>query len=86
MRPGENESLEDTLLYQHLKGGHAASDVIIEFLTMLAICHTVIPETVDGKINYHAASPGQCCLTLVAWTSNRESSLRIYFIFVFYLQ
>ncbi|XP_052738264.1 phospholipid-transporting ATPase IA isoform X6 [Bicyclus anynana] len=29
---------------------------------MLAVCHTVIPELVDGAINYHAASPGNDCL------------------------
>ncbi|GBP72846.1 Phospholipid-transporting ATPase IB [Eumeta japonica] len=57
-RPNINEKLEDTLLYQNLTRKQPTSAVIKEFLTMLAICHTVIPERVNGKINYHAASPG----------------------------
>ncbi|XP_068627807.1 probable phospholipid-transporting ATPase IA isoform X1 [Battus philenor] len=65
-RPGPNEKLEDTLLYQNLQRHHPTSPVIKEFLTMLAICHTVIPEMVDGKINYHAASPDERALVLGA--------------------
>uniref|UniRef100_A0A8D8M529 Phospholipid-transporting ATPase n=1 Tax=Cacopsylla melanoneura TaxID=428564 RepID=A0A8D8M529_9HEMI len=40
--------------------------VIHEFLTMLAVCHTVIPETKQGKINYHASSPDEKALILGA--------------------
>ncbi|XP_028167293.1 probable phospholipid-transporting ATPase IA isoform X1 [Ostrinia furnacalis] len=64
-RPGESERLEDTLLYQNLMRS-AAAPVIREFLTMLAICHTVIPEKVNGKINYHAASPDERALVMGA--------------------
>ncbi|XP_013175123.1 PREDICTED: probable phospholipid-transporting ATPase IA isoform X4 [Papilio xuthus] len=65
-RPGPNEKLEDTLLYQNLQRNHPTAPVIREFLTMLAICHTVIPEVVDGKINYHAASPDERALVMGA--------------------
>ncbi|XP_014356918.2 probable phospholipid-transporting ATPase IA isoform X4 [Papilio machaon] len=65
-RPGPNEKLEDTLLYQNLQRNHPTAPVIREFLTMLAICHTVIPELVDGKINYHAASPDERALVMGA--------------------
>ncbi|CAH0721386.1 unnamed protein product, partial [Brenthis ino] len=65
-RPGPNERLEDTLLHQHLAHGHPAAPVIQEFLTMLAVCHTVIPELVDGNINYHAASPDERALVMGA--------------------
>ncbi|XP_073967262.1 ATPase phospholipid transporting 8A1 isoform X2 [Choristoneura fumiferana] len=65
-RPGPNESFEDTPLYQNLKRQHPSAAVIREFLTMLAICHTVIPERQDGKINYHAASPDERALVLGA--------------------
>ena len=34
-------------------------DVIHEFLTLLAACHTVIPETKDGKLQYQASSPDE---------------------------
>ncbi|KAJ0179615.1 hypothetical protein K1T71_005327 [Dendrolimus kikuchii] len=65
-RPGPNEKLEDTLLYQNLQRNHPTSPVIREFLTMLAICHTVIPEKINGKFNYHAASPDERALVLGA--------------------
>lgn len=50
--------MEDTLLHQHLTQGHPNVATIREFLEMLAVCHTVIPETVDGAMRYQAASPG----------------------------
>ncbi|XP_045492723.1 probable phospholipid-transporting ATPase IA isoform X3 [Colias croceus] len=64
-KPGPNERLEDTLLYHNLRE-HPSKDDIAEFLTMLAVCHTVIPEVIDGKINYHAASPDERALVLGA--------------------
>ena len=36
--------------------------VIREFLTLLATCHTVIPEQKDGKITYQASSPDEAAL------------------------
>ncbi|KAM0749097.1 phospholipid-translocating P-type ATPase [Meredithblackwellia eburnea MCA 4105] len=47
----------------NLTGGHETSSVINEFLTLLATCHTVIPETDnDGKITYQASSPDEAAL------------------------
>ncbi|XP_050362424.1 probable phospholipid-transporting ATPase IA isoform X4 [Nymphalis io] len=68
-KPSPNERLEDTLLYQNLDSGHPSAPVITEFLTMLAVCHTVIPEPIDGVINYHAASPDERALVsgAAAW-------------------
>lgn len=37
-------------------------DIIREFLTLLAVCHTVIPENKDGKIIYQASSPDEAAL------------------------
>ena len=37
-------------------------NVIYEFLTLLAVCHTVIPETKDGKLRYQASSPDEAAL------------------------
>ncbi|KAI5645123.1 cation transport ATPase (P-type) domain-containing protein [Phthorimaea operculella] len=44
---------------------HPTAPVIQEFLTMLAVCHTVIPEMKDGQMNYHAASPGYTITVVV---------------------
>lgn len=35
------------------------ASVIQEFMTMMAICHTAVPERIDNKITYQAASPGE---------------------------
>jgi phospholipid-transporting ATPase len=36
--------------------------VIKEFLTLLAVCHTVIPEFKDEKMHYQASSPDEAAL------------------------
>ncbi|KAF9564813.1 calcium transporting ATPase [Agrocybe pediades] len=36
--------------------------IINEFLTLLAVCHTVIPEVQDGKMVYQASSPDEAAL------------------------
>lgn len=47
-------------MIQNLQGGHPSAPHIREFLTLLAVCHTVIPEIEkDDNILYHAASPGE---------------------------
>ncbi|XP_042883208.1 probable phospholipid-transporting ATPase IA isoform X4 [Penaeus japonicus] len=46
--------------------GGPGSAIVRQFLTMLAVCHTVIPDRDDGKPNggiiYHAASPDERAL------------------------
>jgi len=37
-------------------------DVLKEFLTLLAVCHTVIPEIRDEKMLYQASSPDEAAL------------------------
>ena len=37
-------------------------EVLREFLTLLAVCHTVIPEIHDGKMAYQASSPDEAAL------------------------
>lgn len=39
-----------------------ASAVAREFMTLLAVCHTVIPEIKDGKMVYQASSPDEAAL------------------------
>lgn len=41
---------------------HKEKDVLKEFLTLLAVCHTVIPEIRDGKTIYQASSPDEAAL------------------------
>jgi len=44
---------------QNLQSGHPTAPYIREFLILMSVCHTVIPEKAyDNQIHYHAASPG----------------------------
>lgn len=55
----------EVLEWTDLKLNTANSEVgpfIVEFLTLLATCHTVIPETKDGKMIYQASSPDEGAL------------------------
>ncbi|RCI16276.1 hypothetical protein L249_2174 [Ophiocordyceps polyrhachis-furcata BCC 54312] len=50
-------------LRDNLAGGHETAAAIDHFLTLLAICHTVIPEMTDqGQVKYQAASPDEGAL------------------------
>eukprot|EP00817_Percolomonadidae_sp_ATCC50343_P006674 CAMPEP_0117423110 /NCGR_PEP_ID=MMETSP0758-20121206/3812_1 /TAXON_ID=63605 /ORGANISM="Percolomonas cosmopolitus, Strain AE-1 (ATCC 50343)" /LENGTH=1403 /DNA_ID=CAMNT_0005206127 /DNA_START=14 /DNA_END=4225 /DNA_ORIENTATION=+ len=49
----ENANLED-------------SEKITEFFKLLALCHTVIPEKVDGKVKYTSSSPDEEALVKAA--------------------
>lgn len=60
-------SVEDTpeqsLLVQNILSKHQTLPIIEEFLTLLAVCHTVIPEKQEnGGMLYHAASPDERAL------------------------
>lgn len=46
----------------NLTEGHESATIIDEFLTLLACCHTVIPEVKDEKITYQASSPDEAAL------------------------
>ena len=43
-------------------GASTERHVADEFLTLLAVCHTVIPEVRDGKMQYQASSPDEAAL------------------------
>lgn len=48
---------------QNIKGKHQTLPILEEFLTLLAVCHTVIPEKDEnGEYVYHAASPDERAL------------------------
>ncbi|XP_023168808.2 probable phospholipid-transporting ATPase IA isoform X4 [Drosophila hydei] len=54
---------EQSELVQNILRKHESSRDIEEFLVLLSVCHTVIPEKKeDGSIIYHAASPDERAL------------------------
>ncbi|XP_060651447.1 probable phospholipid-transporting ATPase IA isoform X3 [Drosophila nasuta] len=56
-------TLEESELVQNILRRHETSSDIEEFLVLLSVCHTVIPEKKDdGTIVYHAASPDERAL------------------------
>ncbi|KAK3912291.1 putative phospholipid-transporting ATPase IA [Frankliniella fusca] len=60
-KPAEN--LKDTLLFQHIDQNHENASLLREFLVLMSVCHTVIPEQMsDGVIQYHASSPDERAL------------------------
>ena len=60
------EYFDDPSLLTHLGDENDASraEILRDFLVLLAVCHTVVPQTDDeGYTVYHASSPGW----LVPW-------------------
>ncbi|XP_031706428.1 phospholipid-transporting ATPase IB isoform X2 [Anarrhichthys ocellatus] len=52
---------DDPTLVQNIET-HPTSPQICEFLTMMAVCHTVVPEREDNQIIYQASSPDEGAL------------------------
>ncbi len=44
------------------RGENREQKVLREFLSLLAVCHTVIPEIENGKVKYQASSPDEAAL------------------------
>jgi phospholipid-transporting ATPase len=62
-----NFNLSDEVFVRHLNDKtHENHQNIINFLTHLAICHTVVAEEKDGKIVYNASSPDELALVNAA--------------------
>lgn len=59
-----------------LHKNNESSKVTVEFLTLLATCHTVIPEEKDGKIVYQASSPDEAALVAGAEVLNYKFQVR----------
>lgn len=58
-----NFNLADEVFVQHLNDkSHPNHQNIINFLTHLAICHTVVAEEKEGNIVYNASSPDELAL------------------------
>nr|XP_055173191.1 phospholipid-transporting ATPase IB-like [Nyctereutes procyonoides] len=61
----ESHEFNDPTLLQNFENGHPTKDYIKEFLTLLCVCHTVVPERDEDKIIYQASSPDEAAL--VKW-------------------
>lgn len=55
---GDEKTFNDPSLLENLQNNHPTAPIICEFLTMMAVCHTAVPERDGEKIIYQAASPG----------------------------
>ncbi|KAK5924795.1 hypothetical protein CgunFtcFv8_017378 [Champsocephalus gunnari] len=64
----DEEGFNDPSLLENLQSNHPTAAVILEFMTMMAICHTAVPERIDGNITYQAASPDEGALVRAAQT------------------
>uniref|UniRef100_A0A8C5H6N6 Phospholipid-transporting ATPase n=1 Tax=Gouania willdenowi TaxID=441366 RepID=A0A8C5H6N6_GOUWI len=62
----EEAGFNDPALLENLQSNHPTAAVIQEFMTMMAICHTAVPECTEGKITYQAASPDEGALVRAA--------------------
>ncbi|XP_024919271.1 phospholipid-transporting ATPase IA isoform X6 [Cynoglossus semilaevis] len=62
----EEAGFNDPSLQENLQSNHPTAAVILEFMTMMAICHTAVPERTEGKISYQAASPDEGALVRAA--------------------
>ncbi|KAJ3613848.1 hypothetical protein NHX12_020093, partial [Muraenolepis orangiensis] len=62
----EEEGFNDPALLSNLQSCHDSAPVIQEFLTMMAVCHTAIPEKVDDVMVYQASSPDETALVKAA--------------------
>jgi len=58
---GQNPFLDEVSSSRQSSGDQERA-VLREFLTLLAVCHTVIPEVKDGKMVYQASSPDEAAL------------------------
>ncbi|XP_059380626.1 phospholipid-transporting ATPase IB-like isoform X1 [Carassius carassius] len=53
---------DDPALIQNIEKNHPTSPQICEFLTMMAVCHTVVPEREGNQIIFQASSPDEGAL------------------------
>eukprot|EP01133_Synstelium_polycarpum_P003848 gene3848-4443_t len=57
---------DDPRFFKDLNSDNQLSKVIREFVNVLAVCHTVIPEIEDGKTVFQASSPDEHALVTAA--------------------
>uniref|UniRef100_A0A8B9KTN3 Phospholipid-transporting ATPase n=1 Tax=Astyanax mexicanus TaxID=7994 RepID=A0A8B9KTN3_ASTMX len=62
----EEAGFNDPSLLENLQSNHPTAPVIMDFMTMMAICHTAVPERSEDTITYQAASPDEGALVRAA--------------------
>ncbi|XP_023493925.2 phospholipid-transporting ATPase IA isoform X1 [Equus caballus] len=63
---GDEKTFSDSSLLENLQNNHPTAPIICEFLTMMAVCHTAVPEREGDKIIYQASSPDEGALVRAA--------------------
>uniref|UniRef100_A0A671RPB7 Phospholipid-transporting ATPase n=1 Tax=Sinocyclocheilus anshuiensis TaxID=1608454 RepID=A0A671RPB7_9TELE len=61
-RSDNSTEFDDPSLIQNIETNHPTSPQICEFLTMMAVCHTVVPEREGNQIIFQASSPDEGAL------------------------
>lgn len=62
-----NFNFEDEVFFRHMKDQkHSNYQNIVDYMTHLSVCHTVVAEPKDGKILYNASSPDELALVNAA--------------------
>uniref|UniRef100_A0A672RS04 Phospholipid-transporting ATPase n=1 Tax=Sinocyclocheilus grahami TaxID=75366 RepID=A0A672RS04_SINGR len=61
-RSDNSTEFDDPALIQNIETNHPTSPQICEFLTMMAVCHTVVPEREGNQIIFQASSPDEGAL------------------------
>ncbi|XP_029544432.1 phospholipid-transporting ATPase IA-like [Oncorhynchus nerka] len=62
----EEEGFGDPTLPENLHNDHPTATIIQDFLTMMAVCHTAVPEKTEDTIVYQASSPDEAALVRAA--------------------
>uniref|UniRef100_A0A8D0TWR0 Phospholipid-transporting ATPase n=1 Tax=Sus scrofa TaxID=9823 RepID=A0A8D0TWR0_PIG len=60
--PSDSCDFDDPRLLKNIEDRHPTAPCIQEFLTLLAVCHTVVPERDGDSIIYQASSPDEAAL------------------------
>jgi phospholipid-transporting ATPase len=63
--------------------GDREAEAAREFMTLLAVCHTVIPEVRDGKTRYQASSPDEAALVAGAEILGYQFHVSRFFLVIF---
>lgn len=65
-RPENIGDGDTSVLIHQINRQHKTADDIRGFLTILSVCHTVIPDRSTGDLVYHASSPDERALVIGA--------------------
>ena len=85
-RDVDGDSFDDPQLLANLHQNHESAAVIRTFLTLMAACHTVVPDTqsslgdgggATGDIEYQASSPDERALVTAAKNLGQSTPPRI---------